>query len=103
MSSEYRKGFEFSQSIRNEARLRSGGICQWPRGCNQFHDGTVDHKVSIAISFMQGALRENIKSQENAQVLCYKHNQRKMYAEAMFMQAIYNIDYKKVVTNGKRT
>ena len=77
----HRQGCEFSRSVKELARSRSQGFCEYPGGCEMPHDNTVDHLTGCFLGQLLGMERWVLRSLENAQMLCTYHNETKTREE----------------------
>lgn len=81
-----RKGYEFSEHTKFLARQRSEGFCEYPQGCDNPHDDTVDHFTGIYLGRLLGMDQETIKGLDNAQLLCSYHDRKKTKEEVYYQK-----------------
>ena len=76
-----RRGYEFSDYTKAQAKIRARGRCQHPLGCSRRNDGTIDHLTGIRLGKLLGMDRDTIRSLDNAQMLCSEHQIEKLEQE----------------------
>ncbi len=83
-----RKGYGFDSLTRQRAKERANGYCEWPDGCQNPHNGAVDHLTGIYLGRLLQIPAEDLTAIDNAQLLCNRHADIKYTQEQVFVRMI---------------
>lgn len=88
MGREHRRHCEFPFSVKEAVRARANGLCEYPEGCDDYNDGTIDHFTGCLLGKLLGMDPAVIRSLDNAQTLCARHNFIKTEEENRYIDVL---------------